>query len=106
MEIQKLDEIPIKTCKKKHRAKEELTSLTNRLSRIEGQARGVKKMLENEDYCTDILIQVSAIQSALNSFNKELLSNHIKTCVVENIKNGNEEEIVDELLKIVKRLMK
>ena len=92
--------------KKKHRDDLEVKSLLNRLSRIEGQVRGIKKMVENETYCTDILTQVSAIQSALNAFNKELLSNHIKTCVVDGIKNENEDEVIDELLVTLKKLMR
>jgi DNA-binding FrmR family transcriptional regulator len=92
--------------KHKHRDETELKSLLNRLSRIEGQVRGVKKMVENEIYCTDILTQVSAIQSALNAFNKELLSNHIKTCVVDGIKNDNEDEVIDELLVTLRKLMR
>jgi DNA-binding FrmR family transcriptional regulator len=92
--------------KTKHREEAEYKALLNRLNRIEGQVRGIKKMVENDVYCTDILTQVSAIQSALNAFNKELLTNHVKTCVVNNIKNGNEDEIIDELMITVKRLMK
>lgn len=65
--------------KKKHREEKEYKLLKNRLNRIEGQVRGVRSMLENDAYCTDILIQVSAIQAALNAFNRELLSNHIHT---------------------------
>lgn len=93
-------------CKKtKHRDEKEFRSLINRLSRIEGQVRGIKKMVESDAYCIDILVQVSAIQSALNSFNKVLLSNHIKTCVVADIKEGNEESI-EELLNTLQKLMK
>ena len=77
----------------------------NRLNRIEGQVRGVKRMLEEDAYCVDILIQVSAINSALNSFNKELLANHIRSCVVENVRSGNE-EVIDELVKTIQKLMK
>ena len=84
------------TVKHKHRESNEYTDLINRLSRIEGQVRGVKKMVEEERYCVDILTQVSAIQSALNSFNKVLLTSHIKSCVTEDIKQGNE-AAVDEL---------
>lgn len=91
--------------KKKHREQDEYTKLTHRLNRIEGQVRGVKSMLEEERYCIDILTQVSAIQSALNAFNKELLANHIKTCVVQDIKDGND-EVVDELCKAMQKLMK
>lgn len=89
----------------KHREETEKRALINRLSRVEGQVRGVKNMVENDIYCTDVLVQVAAIQSALNAFNKELLSEHIKTCVVEDIKNGKE-EVVDDLLITIKKLMK
>lgn len=93
-------------CKKtKHRSESEYKSLINRLNRIEGQVRGIKNMLENDAYCTDILIQVSAVNAALNSFNKELLANHIHTCVVDDIKNGNG-DTVDELCDILPKLMK
>lgn len=91
--------------KHKHRNETEYKSLMNRLNRIEGQVRGIKNMLDNDIYCTDILIQVSAIKAALDGFNKELLSNHIKTCVADNIKNGND-EVIDELVETLKKLMK
>lgn len=91
--------------KTKHREEEEYKKLMNRLNRVEGQVRGVKKMLEEDRYCVDVLTQVSAIQAALNAFNKELLSNHIHTCVVEDIKDGNL-EVVDELCESIKKLMK
>ncbi len=93
-------------CKKtKHRETEEFDKLNNRLRRIEGQVRGIQRMLEDDAYCTDILTQVSAIQSALNAFNQELLINHINTCVVEDIKNGDE-QVVTDLVKTIKKLMK
>lgn len=79
--------------------------LINRLSRIEGQVRGIKKMVENDTYCTDILVQVSAVNAALNSFNKVLLANHIRTCVAEDIREGKDETI-DELVKVLQKLMK
>ena len=91
--------------KTKHRDNNELHSLTNRLSRIEGQVRGVKNMLEEEAYCTDVLTQVTAIQAALNAFNKELLANHIRSCVVEDIRAGND-EVVDDLVVTLQKLMK
>ena len=91
--------------RKRQRTDEEYKRLMNRLSRIEGQIRGVKGMLENDAYCTDVLIQVSAITAALNSFNKILLSNHISTCVADNIKAGNM-EVVDELVTTIQKLMK
>ena len=93
------------TGKKKHREEPELRSLLNRLNRIEGQVRGVRKMVEDEVYCVDILTQVSAIQSALNAFNKELLGTHIKTCVADGIR-ANNDEVIDELVKTVQKLMK
>lgn len=93
------------TIKTKVRDEKEYKLLINRLNRIEGQIRGIKNMVENNAYCTDILIQVSAVNSALNSFNKELLSEHIRTCVSDNIKKGNT-EVVDELLDTIKKLMK
>ena len=89
----------------KKRSPEEYKKLINRLSRIEGQVRGVRGMLENDAYCVDILTQVSAITSALSAFNKELLESHVKTCVIEDIK-ADRLETVDELLKITERLMK
>ncbi|RDU24882.1 metal-sensing transcriptional repressor [Anaerosacchariphilus polymeriproducens] len=82
-----------------------MKDLITRLNRIEGQVRGVKNMVEEERYCVDILTQVSAIQAALNSFNKNLLANHIKSCVVEDIKSGNH-EVVDELCNTIQKLMK
>lgn len=89
----------------KKRTEKEYRSLSNRLSRIEGQVRGVQNMLDKNAYCTDILVQVSAITAALNAFNRELLSSHIKTCVVEDIKSDNT-ETVEELIEILKKLMK
>ena len=91
--------------RKKQRQEKEYKDLVNRLSRIEGQVRGIKRMVEEDAYCTDILMQVSAVNAALNSFNKVLLENHMKTCVVRDIKEGKE-ETVDELMKILQKLMK
>ena len=92
-------------CRHKDRTPAQQKALLNRLSRIEGQVRGVKSMVEEDRYCVDILTQVSAIQAALNSFNKELLARHIKTCVSDDIREGNE-EAVDELCELLKKLMK
>lgn len=92
-------------CRHKHRDPSEYEALLKRLSRIEGQVRGVRGMVEKEAYCTDILTQVSAIQSALNAFARELLANHIHTCVVQDIQNGNL-EVVDDLLSTIQKLMK
>lgn len=91
--------------KTKERSEKELRDLTNRLSRVEGQVRGIRKMVERDAYCMDILMQVSAVNAALNSFNKVLLGNHIRTCVTEDIRKGNEETI-DELVNILQKLMK
>ena len=90
---------------KKERAEKEYRDLVNRLSRIEGQVRGIKRMVEEDVYCTDILIQVSAVNAALNSFNKVLLANHIRSCVAEDIREGKEETI-DELVGVLQKLMK
>lgn len=92
-------------CKTKNRTLEDQRKLVNRLNRIEGQVRGIKRMVEENAYCIDILIQVAAANAALNSFNKELLSEHIKTCVTNDIKEGKE-ETVDELVATIQRLMK
>ena len=94
-------------CSGKHKDRDdkEKRDLMNRLKRIEGQVRGVEGMLENDAYCTDILIQVSAITSALNSFNKVLLAEHLKTCVVDDIKAGREDTI-EELTETLKKVMK
>lgn len=89
----------------KVRQEEEKKALLTRLKRIEGQVRGVRAMVEEDRYCVGIVTQVSAISAALNSFNKELLARHIKTCVSEDIKEGNE-EAVDELCELLKKLMK
>ena len=91
--------------KRKHRGENEYRSLINRLSRIEGQVRGIKNMIENDAYCTDVLVQVSAVQAALNAFSKELLSNHIHTCVAENIRKGDD-SVIDELVVTLQKLMK
>ena len=82
-----------------------MKSLLTRLNRIEGQVRGIKGMVEDDRYCVDILTQVGAIQAALNAFNKELLAQHIHSCVVEDIRDGKD-EVVDELVEVVKKLMK
>jgi DNA-binding FrmR family transcriptional regulator len=83
-------------CKTKKRSDEEKRALINRLSRIEGQIRGIRSMVENDAYCADILTQSSAASAAMGSFNRELLDSHVRTCVAEGIKNGDEEKL-DEL---------
>ena len=91
--------------KTKIRDEKEYRDLMNRLKRIEGQVRGVEKMLENDAYCPDIMVQVSAINSALNSFNKVLLASHMKSCVVNDIRAGKDETI-DELVATLQKVMK
>lgn len=91
--------------RKKVRSEKEYRDLMNRLSRIEGQIRGIKGMLEKDAYCIDILNQVSAANCALNSFTKVLLASHIKSCVAEDIREGSEEKL-DELVKTLQKLMK
>lgn len=91
--------------KTKDRTGIEYRDMINRLSRIEGQVRGIKNMVEKDAYCTDILVQVAAVNAALNSFNRVLLANHIKTCVTQDIRDGKE-ETVDELIQTLKKLMK
>lgn len=91
--------------KKLDRPYKESRDMINRLSRIEGQVRGIKKMVENDAYCIDILMQVMAVGAALDSFNSALMSRHLKTCVAQDIREGKEES-VDEFVKIVRKLMK
>lgn len=89
----------------KVRSEKEHKDLLNRLNRIEGQIRGIKNMVDNDAYCVDILTQVSAANAALNSFSKVLLTEHIKTCVVDDIKAGNN-ETVEELAVMIQKLLK
>lgn len=91
--------------KVKKRSEDEYKKLLNRLSRIEGQIRGIRRMVENDAYCIDILTQAAAANAALNAFNRELLANHIKTCVARDIREGRDETI-DELVVTLQRLMK
>lgn len=91
--------------KHKKRTEEEKSKLSSRLKKIEGQVRGIIKMVENDEYCPKILIQVSAVNNALNSFNKELLACHIKNCVKADIENGDD-RAVEEFTKIINKLMK
>ena len=90
---------------KKVRDGAEQRQLLNRLNRIERQVRGVKKMLEEDAYCIDILNQVSAANCALNSFTKVLLAAHLKSCVAEDVREGNTEKL-DELVRTLQKLMK
>ena len=91
--------------KKKERTPEENKKLIHRLNRVSGQINGIKKMVEESAYCPDILLQVAAANAALNSFSKELLAEHIRTCVADNINNGNN-EVIDELIVTLQKIMK
>ena len=92
-----------------HRTKErdpqEVTALIHRLNRIAGQIQGIKGMIERDAYCTDILVQSSAVSAAINAFNKELLATHIRTCVAQDIRDGKDETI-DDLVRTLQKLMK
>lgn len=100
-----LNELSCCCHKKKERSEKEYKDLANRLSRIEGQIRGIRRMLDEDCYCPDIITQVAAANAALNSFNKVLLANHIKTCVSDDIRAGKD-ETVDELVNVLQKLMK
>lgn len=106
-EVEQMEEEKECCCchKTKQRSDKEYKDLLNRLSRIEGQIRGIRGMVEKDAYCIDILTQVAAANAALNSFNKVLLANHIKTCVTQDILDGKE-ETVDELVATLQKLMK
>lgn len=95
------------TCgeKQKQRSDQERKDLINRLKRIEGQVRGIESMVERNAYCTDVLTQVSAVTSALNSFNRVLLKNHIETCVAEGIRDGDD-GVIDELVDVLRKMIK
>lgn len=91
--------------RKKKRTPAEQKALLTRLRKAEGQIRGIQKMVENDAYCPDILMQVSAVTSALNSFNKALLACHIKSCVAEDVRAGDEQAI-DDFVEVLQKLMK
>ncbi len=99
------DELCCCSDKTTERSPEEVKKLINRLNRIEGQIRGIRGMVERDAYCPDILTQSAAVTAAMNAFNRELMSNHIKHCVVRDIKAGKE-DTVDELVFTLQKLMK
>lgn len=99
------DVCPTCSHRKKLRGQDEKKKLLNRLRRIDGQVRGLERMVESDAYCPDILVQASAVNSAMNGFCKELLAEHLRSCVVEDIKAGREDTI-DELVELLKKLMK
>lgn len=92
-------------CKKTLRTPEEQKKLLNRLSRMEGQIRGIKNMVEADAYCNDILIQAAAVSAAMNAFNRELIAGHLKTCVARDLRAGND-EVIEELSQTLQKLMK
>jgi DNA-binding FrmR family transcriptional regulator len=105
--MDKLEEIQEESCccRKKQRSEKEVRDLINRLKRVEGQIRGIQRMVEEDCYCPDIIVQVAAANAALNSFNKVLLAEHIRTCVAEDVREGNDDK-VDELVGMLQKLMK
>lgn len=88
-----------------HRSEKERKGLLNRCSRIEGQVRGIKGMIEKDIYCDDILNQIAAAQSALNALSRVILERHMKTCLIDRIQSG-ENEVIDELMITVEKMMK
>jgi Uncharacterized protein conserved in bacteria len=99
-----------KTCpacsqKSKHREGAEYDDLIKRLNRIEGQVRGIRKMIEDDRYCVDVMTQASAVEAAIKAFNTALLKQHIQSCVVNDIKDGNDEAVA-ELCELLPKLMK
>ncbi|MBR2821827.1 MAG: metal-sensing transcriptional repressor [Clostridiales bacterium] len=92
-------------CRTKDRSEEEIKDLITRLNRIEGQIRGIRKMVEEDVYCVDVLTQVCAAKNSLSSFTKVLLGNHIKTCVADDIRSGSDEK-TEELVELLQKLMK
>ena len=98
----------MKTCceaRTKKRTEDEKKAFIHRLNRIEGQIRGIRGMIENDAYCTDVLTQSAAVTAAVNAFSRELLANHIRTCVAQDIREGND-EVIDDLLDTLRKLMK
>ncbi len=106
-EVTRMEEQSTCPCcgKIKERSEDEQRKLIHRLNRMEGQIRGIRGMVEKDAYCTDILVQVAAVNAALNAFNRELLANHIRTCVAEDIRSGRD-EVIDELVATLQKLMK
>ncbi|MCI8413316.1 MAG: metal-sensing transcriptional repressor [Clostridia bacterium] len=91
-------------CKKTERAESDKKQLVQRLNRIEGQIRGIRGMIENDAYCTDVLMQSAAVNAAVRAFNKDLIANHIRSCVARDIRDGKD-EVIDELVVTLQKLM-
>ena len=92
-------------CKKTVRNAEEQKKLINRLSRIEGQIRGIRTMVESDVYCNDILIQSAAVSAAINAFNRELIAGHMRNCVTRDLRAGDD-TVIEELVQTLQKLMK
>jgi DNA-binding FrmR family transcriptional regulator len=105
LEVTFLDEQKKCCCKTTQRTDEEYKKLIHRLNRIEGQIRGIRGMVENDAYCTDILTQSAAVTAAMNAFNRELIANHMRSCVVRDLREGKD-EVIDELVATLQKLMK
>lgn len=88
--------------KKTYRTEEEKKIVNNRINRIEGQLRGVKKMINDDIYCRDVLIQLSAIENSIRSLSNHILENHLYTCVIKDLEKGNL-EVIDELINLFKK---
>jgi len=95
----------VEHCRKSHHPEAVKKDLTTRLNRIEGQIRGIKGMIEKDVYCDDVITQLSATQSALNSVAKILLEGHLKGCVVDRLNEGDL-QVIDELVITIQKLMK
>ena len=104
LDMSDVNKIPEGSCRHKQRTEEEYKHLITRLNRIEGQIRGIRSMVEKDVYCTDILVQAAAARSALNGFTRELIDQHLSTCVAEDLKNGGEEKL-QEFLWILNNLV-
>ena len=100
-----MEDKPCCCCRTTERSEKERRALINRLSRIEGQIRGIRRMLEKDAYCADILTQSAAVSAAMNAFNRALLNAHLHSCVVRDIRAGDD-SVVDELTELLQKLMK
>ncbi|OHD17254.1 MAG: CsoR family transcriptional regulator [Spirochaetes bacterium GWC1_27_15] len=105
MDIVEEDKCPSCGTRNAHHSDKTKKEILNRLNRIEGQIRGISKMINEDIYCDDILNQITSVESALNGVKKELLEAHIKTCVVDQIREG-QDDVIDELMKTIKRMLK
>lgn len=103
-----MEELPVQSGKEPvtPRTEDEKAKVLNRLKRIEGQVRGIQKMVEDDRYCVDILVQITAIDSALNKVGHSLMERHTHHCVADAIKKGEGEEAIDELMKVMKQFGK